>query len=332
MKTVSIIIVNCNGRRFLKRLFETIQAQTFQNFEVIFVDNDSKDDSVAFIEKKYGSAKIVRSENLGYGSGCNIGAVNATGKYLAFLNEDMHLPENFLENMIEFRKNLSGQEKIGGISCKMVDFNSNPSLSPPTLGGTIDIFGFAVGNKNPKDVFVISGSPFFISRELFEKIGGFNEMIFIYGEDVDLSWRLKIFGYNNFINNNTYLFHYGGGATGNFGPQKIANVVYGSFISIFTNYSLVLLLLALPFYFICLVFFYILMTIAKRDLCYMHEIFKKKVFFLKNIKKAFSIRRFVQKGRIKNDLYVFRCFSIIPAFFANKSVGKIRRNYTIKNT
>lgn len=332
MKTVSIIIVNYNGRRFLKRLFETIQAQTFQNFEVIFVDNDSKDDSVAFIEEKYGSAKIIRSENLGYGSGCNIGVANAIGKYLIFLNEDMYLPENFLESMIEFRENLSGQEKIGGVSCKMVDFDSNPSLSPPTLGGMIDIFGFAVKNKNPKGIFVISGSPFFISRELFEKIGGFNEMIFIYGEDVDLSWRLKIFGYKNFINNNTFLFHYGGGATGNFGPQKIANVVFGSFISIFTNYGLTLLLLVLPFYFLCFIFFYLFLSIIKMDKRYIQEMLKKKVFFLKNITRAFLIRRFVQKERVKSDFYIFKYISLFPAFFVNKSIGKIERNYTIKNT
>lgn len=332
MKTVSIIIVNYNGRRFLKRLFETIQAQTFQNFEVIFVDNDSKDDSVAFIEEKYGSAKIIRSENLGYGSGCNIGAANATGKYLIFLNEDMYLPENFLESMIEFRENLSGQEKIGGVSCKMVDFDSNPSLSSPTLGGTMDIFGFAVKNKNPKGIFVISGSPFFISRELFEKIGGFNEMIFIYGEDVDLSWRLKIFGYKNFINNNTFLFHYGGGATGNFGPQKIANVVYGSFISIFTNYSFVTFLLLVPFYFFNLFVFYVLLTITKLDLRYIHEIFEKNIFFLKNVKRAFATRKFVQKTRKRNDFYVFKYVSLIPAFFVNESLRKLRKNYTIKNT
>jgi len=332
MNTISIIIVNYNGYRFLKRLFKTIQGQTFRDFEVIFVDNNSKDDSVFFAEENYSCAKIIRSKNLGYGSGCNIGAANATGKYLVFLNEDMYLPDNFLENMLEFRENLSDLKKIGGVSCRMVDFDSDPDLVHPTLGGTIDIFGFAVKNKNPKDVFVISGSPFFISRELFAKIGGFNEMIFVYGEDVDLSWRLRIFGYKNFVNNNTFLFHYGGGATGNFSRSKIANVVFGSFVSIFTNYSTATLLAVLPFYFVGLLLFYVLLTILKIDLCYASEILKKYISFLKNIKKAFSIRKFVQKKKVKSDFYVFRCISLSPAFFANKSIEKIGKNYTIKNT
>jgi GT2 family glycosyltransferase len=149
---------------------------------------------------------------------------------------------------------------------------------------------------------------------------------------VDLSWRLKIFDYKNFINNDTFIFHYGGGATGNFSRSKIANVIYGSFISIFTNYSSVALLFILPFYFIGLLLFYTLLTILKLDLRYASEMLKKFIYFLRNIKKTYSIRKFVQKKRVKSDFYVFRYISLLPAFFANKSISKIGKNYTITNT
>jgi len=332
MKTISLVIINYNGRRFLERLFATIRAQTFQDFEVIFVDNDSKDDSVDYVEKNYAEAKIIRSQNLGYGTGCNIGAKNAAGKYLAFLNEDMYLPENFLEKIIAFRDLLPKQEKIGAVSCKMIDFDADPADFPPTLGGNIDLFGFPVKNKNPEDIFIVSGSPFLIKRDLFEKIGGYNEMIFIYGEDVDLSWRLKLMSRDNFVNNGTYIHHFAGGATGNFGPQKIANIVYGAFISIFTNYNIFTFVIILPFFLICGLLFYLLLTIIKFDISYVYEIMRKKIYFLKNFKKALKIREFVQKERVKSDFYILRYISLIPAFFLNNPLAKLGKNFSAKNT
>src|SRR3990172_9617974 len=130
-----------------------------------------------------------------------------------------------------------------------------------------------------KKTFIVSGSPFFIERELFEKIEGFNEMIFIYGEDIDLSWRLNIFGYKNLTFNGTYIHHYGGGATGSLGPKKVADIVYGGLIPIFTNYRLVTLLFILPLFTVVALTFYLIITIFKFDTQYLVEIIKKKIFF-----------------------------------------------------
>jgi len=224
MKTVTIIIVNYNGRRFLERLFSSIYSQTFKDFEIIFVDNESKDDSVSFVSQNYSETKIVRLKNLGFGTGCNAGAREAEGKYLVFLNEDMYLPEDFLEKIMAFRANLdkNSNKKIGGVSCKLINFDSDPEKVRKNYGASIDLFGFPTKGNNPNDIFAISGSPFFILKEIFQKVGGFNENIFLYGEDVDLSWRLKIFGFHNFMAQQTQIFHYGGGVTGFFGPEKIS--------------------------------------------------------------------------------------------------------------
>ena len=331
MKTISIIIINHNGEKFLERLFKTIQVQTFQDFEVIFVDNDSEDESVAFVEEKYSNTKIILNENLGYGSGCNVGARYANGKYLIFLNEDMYLPKDFLEKLITFRNELPHQEKIGAISCKMVDFDAEPDDFRPTYGAKIDIFGFPVKARNSEETFIVSGSPMFIRRDLFLKIRGFNEAIFIYGEDVDLSWRLNILGYHNFTINSTCLYHFGGGATGAFGPKKIADIMYGTFVPVFTNYNLTTLLFILPVFFVFIVCFYLILSIAKFNIDYIREAINKINFFRSNIKKAMSMRHFVQANRKRSDIFFKKYISLVPALIANKSLEKLHEGYAITN-
>jgi len=334
MITISIIIVNYNGRRFLERLFATLNDQTFKNFEVIFVDNDSKDDSVDFIRQNYSEAKIVRLKNLGFGTGCNIGAESATGKYLIFLNEDMYLPEDFLEKIIAFRASLdkNNNKKIGGISCNLINFDSDPQEVRENYGASIDLFGFPVKGKNPEDIFAISGSPFFIAKEVFQAAGGFNENIFLYGEDIDLSWRLKIFGFNNFVFQQTQIFHYGGGTTGFFGPEKISENIFSSYIPMITNYKLLTLIFLIPFYFIYLTAVTLVIFIGKQfDGHYVIAILTKLGMILRNMKKILSFRKFVQSKRVKSDIFIFRYISLIPAFLQNKSYKKLLNNYMIKN-
>lgn len=331
MKTISLIIVNYNGKRFLKRLLDSVYNQIFKDFEVIFVDNGSADDSIEFVKNNYSEVIIIPSENNGYGSACNLGAKKATGKYIAFFNEDMYLPNNFLEKIIEFRNNLSDQEKIGGVSCKIIDFDSSTDFFPSTYGAKIDLLGFTVKSKKQENAFSISACPFMIRRDLFEKIGGFNEMIFIYGEDLDLSWRLTIFGYRNYTTNSTYLHHFAGGATGNFGPKKVADIVFGAFVPIFTNYNIFSLIFVFPMFFAFAFLFYAFLVIIKFDGRYLCEILKKKIVFFKKIRRAFEIRKFVQKNRTKSDFQMMRFISFIPAFFLNNSIKKLKKNYVVRN-
>lgn len=332
MKTISIIIVNYNGQRFLERLCKSIELQTFRDFEIIFVDNGSKDNSLRFIREKFPDVITIQSENKGYGTSCNIGFNSAKGEYLIFLNEDMYLPKNFFEKMLEFRRKLQNQNIIGAISCKMVDFDADPEDFNPTHGAKMDIFGFPIKNKRANDIFIVSGSPLFISRNLFNRVKGFNENIFLYGEDVDLSWRLKIFGYNNYVCHTTHIFHFGGGATGSFGPSKIANNIFSSWIPIFTNYHWMTLIIIIPFYLI-----YILTAITavlffkKMDLSYACEIYKKYKYFFGNMKKIWRFRKFVQNRRTRSDYFVLKYISLLPAFVVNSSYRKLLPGYIIKN-
>ena len=155
----------------------------------------------------------------------------------------------------------------------------------------MDFFGFPIKNNNPDDIFIISGCPFLITKELFLTSGGFNENIFLYGEDMDLSWRLTIFGYSNYIDHDNHIFHYGGGTTGNFGPAKIANNIYSSWIPIFTNYHWLTLALVIPFYIIYILSISIAILFFKKfDLAYIYEIYKKYRSFFINFRTVKNLK------------------------------------------
>ncbi len=328
---ISIIIVNYNGQKFLDRLIESINDQTYRNFEVLLVDNSSSDNSIDYVNGKYPWVKIIVSGNCGYGHACNIGAKKSEGDCLIFLNEDMYLPNNFLVNMIDFRENIAGN-MIGGITCKMVDFDANPEEMLATFGGQIDLFGFPLKRRASRDTFVISGAPFFIERKLFNHVGGFNENIFLYGEDIDLCWRLKIFGYNNYVNHSTYLHHFGGGVTGGFGPRKTSFLVCSSFIPMLTNYNKISLVGILPFYFMYIVILNIGLFIVKTfNIQYNIEIIREYGACLKKINNILKFRCFVQNNRTKSDFFMFKYISFVPAFIRNASYKKLAKNYIIKN-
>jgi len=329
--TLSVIVVNYNGKKFLPRLFESIFRQSFNNFEVILVDNSSRDDSVKFTNRKCPKIRVFIKKNAGYGSACNFGALKAKGEYLVFINEDMYFPQDFLSSMYSFYQQIDDKTKIGGIGCKMVDFDKDPSKMPKKYGGQIDIFGFSINKFYKNDIFIISGSPFFISKSVFRQIKGFNESIFLYGEDVDLSWRLKILGYNNYMNHDTYLHHFGGGASGGFGPTKIAQNLCVSLIPMYTNYSVLTLIFILPFYCLYILLMSLALLIIKRNVRYLSEIFKLIYKFFHDYQKIHHLRMFVQENRVYSDSHIYKYVSLIPAFIFNSSYKKLSKNYKIVN-
>ena len=99
---VSIIIVNYNGKRWLKACFDSLYRQTYKNFEIIFVDNASKDNSVEFVKENYKKVKvIVNKDNLGFASGNNAGLKEAKGDFVLILNNDTWVKEDLLEKLLQ---------------------------------------------------------------------------------------------------------------------------------------------------------------------------------------------------------------------------------------
>ncbi len=132
---VSIITVNYNGLRYLKNFFDALIKQDFPSseYEVVFVDNDSKDDSIKFVRENYVNrlnVKIIESkENLGFAGGNNLGVKNSDGEYIVLLNNDTAVTKDWLKNLL---RTIEKDKKIGIATSKLVFFYDFVKISSKT--------------------------------------------------------------------------------------------------------------------------------------------------------------------------------------------------------
>lgn len=325
---ITVVIVNYNGLKFLPRLIQSIYDQTLKDYEIILVDNGSKDNSVDYIKKEHSKIKLVEYINNGYGSSCNKGAKLGKGRYVVFLNEDMYLPVDFLEKMSSKYDEIKRSEKnIAGLSCKDVDFDTSPEISYTAASVKADVFGYPYPvNDVSGEAFIISGSPFFTERGIYNDIGGFSEFILLYGEDVDLSWRAYIFGYKLYTDNNIYLHHHGSAVFGAHSAKWSALTLISEFIPIINNYSLPLLILILPLYILYSLSLLLILFIKlgfKFDL--IREYIKRVLYLARNIGGILTFRKEVQKRRVVSDFQIFKYMSLIPAFIYRRSWNKVKK-------
>jgi GT2 family glycosyltransferase len=230
---LSIIIVNYNSKMLIEVCLASINKATIPiNSEVIVVDNASKDGSNEFLPSKFPSAKyIFNSENLGFSRACNQGFKISSGKYILFLNPDSVLSENSLMDCINF---FETHPATGAVGVRMVNTDGvflkeskrgvpTPAASFYKLFGLAALFprskkfakyyqGHLPENKN-NCVEVLSGAFMMIRRDAFEKVNGFDERFFMYGEDIDLSIRIAEAGYKTYYLGKISVTHLKGGST-----------------------------------------------------------------------------------------------------------------------
>lgn len=192
---VSIVLLNYNGRPWMHRCLESIQAQTlFARVELLVADNASTDGSDALAEeliKGWPNAVFIQNgANIGFGAGSNLAVQRAKGKYLFFLNPDVWLEADCLEQLYS----VTEKTAAGAAGLLVMDYDDDNVQSRG--GSAYDISGYSVIPSRgviPRILFAACGF-YFIRTELFRKIGGFDPEFFLYGEEVDLSWRVWITG------------------------------------------------------------------------------------------------------------------------------------------
>jgi GT2 family glycosyltransferase len=197
----SVILVGYNSAEWLPRALPALVHQDYPaTFEVIFVDNGSSDDSVEFVRNAFPSVRIIESErNGGYAGGNNFGARHALGDVLAFVNPDTCVTPNWLQELV---RPLASNQSIGMTTSKIVRMDSPETIN--TCGNDISLSGIttchaaglpAASITVDEDVSAVSGAACAIRRDLFLRLGGFDEQFFMYLEDTDLSWRVRLAGY-----------------------------------------------------------------------------------------------------------------------------------------
>jgi len=307
---VSIVIVNHNGKHHLNTCLTSIQKTKFSSFETILVDNKSTDGSVEYVKKKFRWVKVIENKSIIYPEGNNIGEKNSKGKYIVFLNNDTEVDEYWLKELVDV---IEKHPAVAACTCKVKLFSNRSLLN--SAGMECDIYGFAFsrglicrGNlekdkgqyDKTEEVFASYSAAMIIRKSVFEKIGGFNTDFGFHYEEIDLSWRARLAGYNILYVPKAVVYHKMGGAKTSYTAKTKYFIEKNRLRTMLQNYSLSMLLKILPFYSI-LKFSEFLLYVIFRKFNYSLEL---ATAILNNIKKLPRIlvdRKNVQKIRKVRD-------------------------------
>jgi GT2 family glycosyltransferase len=215
----SVIIVNWNGRQHLEVCLAAVAAQQGVDAEVILVDNASTDGSVAFVRERFPAVRVVPLEtNLGFAGGNNAGARVATGRYLAFLNNDTAAVPGWLAAL---RAAIDEPRRFRFATSRIV-YMHDPAIVDSAgdgltrAGGAFKRFHGQRADRatESREVFGACGAAFIMSAELFNVLGGFDEDFFASYEDVDLSYRARLLGYRCWYAADAVVHHRGSATLG----------------------------------------------------------------------------------------------------------------------
>lgn len=253
---LSIIIVNFNVKHFLEQcLCSVVKASNNINTEIIVVDNNSSDGSKEFFAGRFSNVTFLWNQvNIGFSRANNLALKQSTGKYILFLNPDTILPEDCLEKCLSL---IQLQETVGAIGVRMIDGSGKylkeskrgfpaPFNSLCKVLGLAALFpasklfaGYYLGQLDPHknhEVDVLAGAFMMIKKSVLAVTGGFDERFFMYGEDVDLSYRIQKAGFKNIYFSETTLVHFKGESTTR-GSLNYVRLFYGAMILFVKKHS-----------------------------------------------------------------------------------------------
>jgi GT2 family glycosyltransferase len=231
--TLSIIIVNYNVEYFLEQCLNSVyNALTGINAEIFVVDNNSVDNSIEMVKAKFPSVKCIENKiNVGFSKANNQAIQESNSEFVLLLNPDTVVEESTFRKVIDFMVN---HPDAGGLGVRMVDGKgrflpeSKRGLPTPAVA-FYKIFGLSkLFKKSPKfnkyhlgyldehqnhTVDILSGAFMLMRAESLEKVGLLDETFFMYGEDIDLSYRIQLGGWKNYYCSDTTIIHYKGEST-----------------------------------------------------------------------------------------------------------------------
>lgn len=211
-------------RYFLELCLKSVEAAIQDiDAEIIVVDNDSKDDSCQMVEALFPKVRLIKnSENYGFSKGNNIGVQVAKGEYLCILNPDTVVGEQTFKSLIAYA---DLQKDLGIIGCRLIDGQGRflpeskrnipiPSVAiKKILGYSNSYYANHIGEFDTGAVSVFVGAFMLIKRHVYLDVGGLDEDYFMYGEDIDLSFKVEKAGYTNRYCGSTTVIHYKGEST-----------------------------------------------------------------------------------------------------------------------
>lgn len=232
-KKISVVIVNYNVEYFLEQCLNSVES-ALKNIdgEVFVVDNNSIDGSVSMVREKFPEVKLIANkDNAGFSKANNQAMKIATGEYILLLNPDTVVEEDTFSKCIHF---MDKHPEAGGLGVRMIDGKGNflpeskrglptPSVAFYKIFGLSRLFpksklfgkyhlGY-LDEHEINEIEILSGAYMFMRKSALEKVGLLDEAFFMYGEDIDLSYRIVEGGYKNYYFPDTQIIHYKGEST-----------------------------------------------------------------------------------------------------------------------
>lgn len=308
---ISVVMLNYNGLKYLKQTIKPILNQTYPNFEFIIVDNGSTDGSIKYIKKQKKIKLIISPKLREKNFACNYAIKRAKGEYIFLLDNDLLVKNNFLLiNLINFSKKFSS---FGCISLAFMDKGVEKSKY---YGGYFDFYFIKelksrskheLKKMNKAIIPYPHGASLFITKKIWEEVGGYDSYLKFGGDDNDLGIRLWLKGYKNYLYSETLQLHLGL-------PERQDNkkyslkwreMVYAHLYTILKNYKLLNTIIVLNSF--CIFAF---LKSVKQSLFRLHygpffAYFQGIYLFLKNLPHTLKMRKRIQSKRvIKEDIFL----------------------------
>ncbi len=221
---LSVIILNYNVRYFLELCLKSVKAALIDlDAEIIVVDNLSIDDSCEMVKDLFPEVTLIENDkNYGFSKGNNLGVAKAKGEYVCILNPDTVVAEDTFKILLDFAKSTP---KLGIVGCKLIDgkgeFLPECKRNVPTplisiqkiLGNSKPYYATNLMEDEVGEVEVLVGAFMLLKRTIYNEVNGFDEDYFMYGDDMDLSFRVQKAGYQNYYNPCTTVVHFKGEST-----------------------------------------------------------------------------------------------------------------------
>ena len=218
--SVTVVIPNWNGERFLDLCLDSLRGQSFDDFDTVVVDNGSTDGSTDFVERRFPEVSVVSlAENRGFAAAVNAGIEASATEFVALLNNDTEQDPNWLRALVRAAR---VHPECGLFASKLVDFHDRRVLDGAGDAMRLSGLPYRLGHgerdrgqfDTPGYVFGACGAAALYRKSLFDEVGLFDEDFVSYCEDGDLSFRARLAGHRCFYVPGAVVYHMGSASTG----------------------------------------------------------------------------------------------------------------------
>ena len=218
--SVSVVIPNYNGEKYLKACMESLMEQSLKADEIIIVDNASKDKSIEYIKENFEDkvTLVCMDKNYGFSKAVNEGIKRSKSEFVALLNNDTELHKDWL---LELYNCICKDNNIFSCCSKMLRYTEREIIDDAGDEYTILGWGAKIGDgkaskeyETSREVFSSCAGAAIYRKSILDQIGLFDENFFAYLEDMDISYRARIYGYRNYFAANSKIYHIGSATSG----------------------------------------------------------------------------------------------------------------------